>query len=142
MKNLHHKISNIIFSIIILFSIWQTPLSLGNSIITPQPIFDTQQTSTQKQNRPSNKIIQKSQPQKTQKNKKTTPKPKKISVKKTTTSTKTTKPKTVNQSKNTTSKTVNSNSKSTLPKNWERYITPPIIIIALILVSITSKDRA
>lgn len=139
MKNLHHKISDIILSTILLFSIWQTTTVFGNSIITPQPIFNTQQTPTQPQNIPSNKIIQESKSQKTQKNKKPTSKTKKPSVKKTTTQNKTTKPKAVNVNENTTSKNVNSNSKPTLQKNWGRYLTPPIIIITLILISILKK---
>ncbi len=115
------KISPIILIIIILFSIWQTPMVSANTIITPQPIFNTQQIPTQEQNTPNNKIIQKSSSKKA--------KPK----------SKTTKSKEVNTNKNTAHENVNQNSKTTSTKNWERYITPPIIIITLILVSIFKK---
>ncbi|MFA6305737.1 MAG: hypothetical protein WC651_03340 [Candidatus Gracilibacteria bacterium] len=139
MKNLHKKITAIIPLAILLFFIWQTSTVSANSIITPQPLFDTQQSPTQPQNIPSNKIIQESQNKKTATKKKTTKKTTKSSVKKTTTSGDTTKPKTVNSNKNTTSKTVNSNSKTDTPQNWGRYITPPIIIITLILASLLKK---
>ncbi|MDP2642316.1 MAG: hypothetical protein Q8P62_00550 [Candidatus Peregrinibacteria bacterium] len=139
MKNSSEKIRKIISSIIILFSIWQTQEVFANSIIIPQPIFTPQTTATPSQNTPSNKIIQESQNKNPKSTKETKKKTKTTPVKKITNINNTTKPKTVNPTSNTTSRTVNRNSKTKSPKNWERYLTPPIIIITLILVSITGK---
>ena len=133
------KISPIILIIIILFSIWQTPMVSANTIITPQPIFNTQQIPTQEQNTPNNKIIQKSSSKKAKPTKKSIKKNTKPSVKQNKPKSKTTKSKEVNTNKNTAHENVNQNSKTTSTKNWERYITPPIIIITLILVSIFKK---
>jgi len=140
MKNTSKKILKIFSSAIILFSIWQTDIVLASSIITPQPLFNIEQMPTQPQNIPSNKIIQETQSSKKKATKKTTKKNTTTPVNKISNNNNTTKSETVNEANNTDSKTVNPNSKPTTQKNWERYITPPIIIITLILATIFKKS--
>lgn len=139
MKNNFKKTINIFSHIIISFFIWQISVVSADTIITPQPIFNTEQTATQPQNIPSNKIIQKPKNQKNIQKKKSSQKTTKPSVKKKPRTSKTTKPKTVNKNRDTVSNSINSNSKLSPYKNWGRYLTPPIIIITLILVSMLKK---
>ncbi len=139
MKNKTTRIIKIFLPIIIQFLIWQSLEVSATSISTFQPASINKKISTQKEKTPNNKIIQKSQTSKPKSKKKTIKKPKKESSKKQTKKSKTTKPKIVNTTKNINLKNVNLNSKTDLPKNWGRYITPPIIIITLILLSIFKK---